>query len=120
MRQLWLVAVAAIVTACGGSSPTAATTPTTPTPPVTPTATTSVSLMNFAFAPASITVAGGAVVTFTNNDAVTHNVTFANSSIGGTGNFGSGVKSLTMPAAAGAYPYSCTIHAAMTGTVTVK
>ena len=122
MRQLWLVAVAAIVTACGGSSSTAITptTPTTPTTPATPTATTSVSLTNFAFAPASITVAGGAVVTFTNNDAVTHNVTFANSSIGGTGNFGSGVKSLTMPAAAGAYPYSCTIHAAMTGTVTVK
>jgi plastocyanin len=65
-------------------------------------------------------VSSGAVVTYTNNDAITHNVTFDNSSIGGSGNFSSGSKTLTMPAAAGTYTYKCTIHASMTGTVTVK
>lgn len=120
MRQLTLVLVAAVVTACGGSSATTATGPTTPTTPETPTVTTSVSIANFAFAPASIQVASGAVVTFTNNDNIAHNVTFANNTIGTTGNFTSGAKTLTMPADVGSYSYKCTIHASMTGTVTVK
>ncbi len=87
---------------------------------VTPTVTTSVALQNSAFSPSSIQVSAGAVVTFTNSDAIAHNVTFSNATIGGTGDFGTGAKTLTMPAAAGTYDYRCTIHAAMTGTVTVK
>jgi plastocyanin len=119
MRQIILLAVVAIATACGGS---ASTSPTVgpPSTPAVPTATTSVTIASLSFTPASIAVSSGAVVTFTNNDAITHNVTFDNSSIGGSGNFSSGAKTLTMPAAAGAYTYKCTIHASMTGTVTVK
>ena len=119
MRRLILVAIAANIAACGGSSTT---TPTTPTPPVTttPVSTASVSMLNVAFSPASIQVAAAAVVTFTNNDGFAHNVTFDNSAIGTTGNYNSGAKTLTMPAVAGTYPYKCTLHASMTGTVTVK
>ena len=118
MRRLILVAIAANIAACGGSS----TAPTTPTPPVTttPVSTASVSMLNVAFSPASIQVAAAAVVTFTNNDGFAHNVTFDNAAIGTTGNYNSGAKTLTMPAVAGTYAYKCTLHASMTGTVTVK
>lgn len=124
MRKALLIAIAALTTACGGSTSTGTSgttgiTPTTPNTP-TPVATTSVSIANTAFSPASIEVAPGAVVRFTNNDATTHNVTFNNSTIGTTGNYSAGEKTLTMPAVAGAYAFRCTIHASMTGTVTVK
>ena len=122
MRQIVLVGIAVLVTACGGSSSTGTTgtTGTTPTTPTTPTATTNVTIASFAFNPASMAVASGAVVTFTNNDAVNHNVTFDNTTIGGSGNFSSGAKTITMPTVAGSYTYKCTIHATMTGTVTVQ
>ncbi|CAN5873255.1 hypothetical protein BH11GEM2_BH11GEM2_39460 [soil metagenome] len=122
MRQIILFAAVAIVSACGGSTSTGPTigSPSTPGTPEVPTVTTNVTIVNTSFTPASIAVSSGAVVTFTNNDAITHNVTFANSSIGGSGNFSSGAKTLTMPVDVGAYTYKCTIHASMTGTVTVK
>jgi len=113
-----LLAFAALVVSCGGSSTTGTSNgnPTTTTPVVT----TSVALQNFAFSPANIQVASGAVVTFTNNDATAHNVTFSNATVGASGDFTSGAKTLAMPTAAGDYPFHCTIHAGMSGTVTVK
>ena len=122
MRQCILAVVVVIVTACGGSSSTATTgtTGTTGNTAGTPTVTTSVTIANTAFSPASIEVSSGAVVTFTNTDAIAHNVTFASAGIGGTGDFSSGAKTLAMPTAAGVYTYKCTIHASMAGSVTVK
>lgn len=117
-----LLVLAALVVSCGGSSSTGTTngTPTIPSTPATPVATTSVAMQNSAFSPANIQVGTGAVVTFTNNDATNHNVTFANATVGTTGNYASGSKTLTMPAAAGDYPFRCTLHGGMSGTVTVK
>ncbi|MEP6989527.1 MAG: plastocyanin/azurin family copper-binding protein [bacterium] len=87
---------------------------------VTPTVTTSVTLQNTAFNPSSIQVSAGAVVTYTNSDGIAHNVTFSSATIGGTGDFTTGAKTLTMPTAAGSYDYHCSIHPGMTGSVTVK
>ena len=77
-------------------------------------------MKNSTFSPATIQVSSGAVVTFTNSDGFSHNVTFANTAIASTANFSSGSQALTMPAAAGVYAFRCTIHGGMTGTVTVK
>ena len=117
-----VLAFAALVVSCGGSSSTGTSngTPVIPSTPTTPVVTTSVALQNIAFSPANIQVSSGAVVTFTNNDAIAHNVTFSNGTVGTTQDFTSGSKTLTMPVAAGDYPFHCTIHAGMTGTVTVK
>lgn len=122
MRRYLLLASVALFAACGGSTATGTTGTVTPATPesTTPVVTTSVSMANITFTPANIQVVPGAIVTFTNNDAITHNVTFANATVGTTGNYSTGTKTLTMPAAAGTYSYKCTIHGSMTGVVTVK
>ena len=125
MRPAFILALAVLVSSCGGSessvtTPTTPVTPTTPTTPTTPVATTSVDMKNTAFTPSAITVGSGAVVTFTNSDGFAHNVTFANTAVGTTGNYSTGAKTLTMPTAAGSYPYQCTLHGGMNGSVTVK
>ena len=122
--RLTLVPLAAAILACGGSSDS-----TGPGPGgggggggSTPVATTSVSMASSAFNPKAIRVSPGAVVTWTNTDVGTnHNVTFtaAASSIK-TSDFSSGTASLTMPTVAGTYPYSCTLHSGMTGSVQVQ
>lgn len=86
----------------------------------TPVATTSVSLKNLAFAPGAIQVVPGATIQFTNNDGITHNVTFSASSITGVTDFDSGTRSVVMPVAPGTYAFRCTIHSGMTGSVLVQ
>lgn len=85
-----------------------------------PVTTTSVTLLNTAFNPPDIRVSPSAVVTWTNQDNTIHNVTFSDASIGTTGNFSTGNKTLAMPATPGTYTYRCTIHAGMSGTVLVQ
>jgi plastocyanin len=81
-------------------------------------ATAEVRLSGFAFTPASLTIAVGDTVTWTNDDPVVHTVTST------TGAFDSGdldqgaTYSMTF-AAAGDYPYLCTPHPSMTGTIHV-
>jgi len=86
----------------------------------TPTVTTAVTMQGSAFAPRAIRVAPSATVTWTNSDNFNHNATFAGAAIGGTGNFATGSQSLTMPATAGTYNYSCSLHPGMTGSVQVQ
>jgi plastocyanin len=85
-------------------------------------ATTAVDMKNLAFAPGAIKVGSGATVTWTNQDGVTHNVTFDNAVVAPSGAVAAGTaKALTMPTAAGTYPYHCTLHGtAMSGSVQVQ
>jgi plastocyanin len=77
-------------------------------------------MVGSAFSPPDIQVSPSATVTFTNQDNITHNVTFTATNITSTGNYSSGAKTVVMPAAAGTYAYRCTIHAGMQGTVKVQ
>ena len=79
-----------------------------------------ITIKNFSFSPSSVTVSPGATVTVTNKDSVAHTVT---SSSGGfdTGDIpAGGSKTFTAPMKAGKYPYICSIHQYMTGTLTVS
>ncbi|MEV0405044.1 plastocyanin/azurin family copper-binding protein [Actinoallomurus sp. NPDC050550] len=84
-----------------------------------PVAANAVSIKSFAFGPASVSVKVGTTVTWTNQDEEPHTVTadggaFRSSTLasGKTFRF-----TFTKP---GSYPYSCTIHPFMRGTVVVR
>ncbi len=74
-------------------------------------------LQNFSFAPASVTIAAGGEVTWTNRDSVNHTVTgddWGSELFGKDQTF---TKKFETP---GVYPYYCMPHPNMTGRVVVK
>ncbi|HEX9084385.1 MAG TPA: plastocyanin/azurin family copper-binding protein [Gemmatimonadaceae bacterium] len=123
MRKTFTLAAVLALVGCSGSGYGGSTyggvtgPPQDPGPPVM---TTSVSLRNIAFNPGRIQVAPGATVEFTNNDGITHNITFSSNAITGATDFATGSRAVVMPTTPGTYAYHCTIHAGMAGTVTVQ
>jgi len=83
-----------------------------------------VTIVNFAFAPARFTVSPGERVTILNKDGVAHTFT-AMPGAGPSASFNSGpiepggTKSVLAPTTAGTYPFYCSIHPFMTGAMTV-
>jgi amicyanin len=120
------------LTACGGATTKAALPQDTTTMPPMPTtaatappasgpavATDSVSISNFAFGPAVVTVKAGTTVTWTNKDEEPHTVTFSQlgtKSPNLTGAANTYSRSFGTP---GSYDYHCSIHPFMHGTVVV-
>ncbi len=84
-----------------------------------------VAISNFAFQPGTITVAVNDIVRWTNNDTTTdHTVTSGSSGVF-DGKFDTGHIVPNTPMCVqflvgGLYPYFCTLHPFMTGTVTVQ
>lgn len=86
----------------------------------TPQAVDKVSIINFAFSPAAITVKKGTTVTWTNNDSANHTVTETDSLSGPkSSSLVTGQSYTFMFTTAGSYHYNCSIHPNMVGTVTV-
>jgi plastocyanin len=108
---------------CGNSSNQSyggggTTQPTTPQP-----AGNNVTLQNFAFNPQNITIAVGDSVTWINKDSTNHTVTGDKVGSGDdfdSGSFGNGAEFTHTFTQAGTYPYHCSIHTNMKGTVTVQ
>jgi plastocyanin len=70
------------------------------------------------FTPGSVTISAGASVTWTNNDTVAHTATSDSGAFNGS--IAPGAKySYTFPAK-GTFPYHCSVHPGMTGTVVVQ
>jgi amicyanin len=83
-------------------------------------ATTSVDIKGMAFSPANITVKVGDTVTWTNNDAVAHDVTETDGQNGPKSTLLQPGKSYVFTFdKAGTYNYNCSIHPGMTGSVIV-
>jgi plastocyanin len=78
-----------------------------------------VAVQNFAFSPASITVPVGGTVTWRFVDSTQHNVTADNQSFKSS-NLANGQNFTMTFDTAGTFPYTCTIHPFMKGTVTVR
>jgi len=81
-------------------------------------ATDTVSVKNFAFSPATVTVTAGSTVVWTNDDSIQHDITFDGGSIASSVLNHNDTFSHTFPTA-GTYHYICSIHPFMHGTVIV-
>ncbi|MFJ4923681.1 cupredoxin domain-containing protein [Streptomyces sp. NPDC088725] len=83
--------------------------------------TSRVTIKDFAFHPAALTVAPGAKITVVNSDTTAHTLTADDKKQFNTGTIAPG-KTVTFkaPSKKGTYPYACTIHAFMKGTLTVR
>lgn len=78
-----------------------------------------VSIANFAFSPATVTVKVGDTVTWTNNDSVPHTVT-ADDGTFASDTLAQGQTFSFKFAKAGSVSYHCSIHPQMTAQVTVQ
>jgi plastocyanin len=115
----FIAVVALTLGACSGSS----TTPPASAPPAAAsagaaTSAGAVAIQDFAFAPASITVAVGTTVTWTNHDTTAHTVTLDDGSAT-SDDIAAGSTYQHTFSAAGTFTYHCKIHPTMTGTITV-
>lgn len=82
--------------------------------------TNSVSINNFKFSPADITVKKGTTVTWTNNDSVGHTVTETDGKDGPkSSDLNQGQTYSFTYNTVGTFKYICSIHPNMTGSVTV-
>jgi plastocyanin len=82
---------------------------------------TGVTIQNFAFNPATVSVKFGTVVVWTNQDNTAHTATSdpgAPTSFD-TGNISQGNTAVFTFQTPGSYPYHCSIHTYMKGTITV-
>ena len=111
----FLMCVAVSATSCGGSDGYDDPTPNGPSGPST---STTINVRNNIFDPSATTVGIGATVTWTwAPGAVDHNVTFNDGPSSPTQSSGGYTRVF---GAAGTFPYRCTQHPSMTGTVTVQ
>ncbi len=110
-----LAALLVSVSACGGSS---GDTSSGGTETVPPGQNATVSAKNLKFSPSDLTVTKGTTVTWSNEDTVNHTVTskdkiFDSGTMTPGQNFGYTFNEV------GTFDYFCTIHASMTGKITV-
>jgi plastocyanin len=122
-----VLALALAVAACGSGAASPAPATAAPSAPAaeSPSAAPAggggdaVQIADFKFAPASITVAAGSTVTWTNGDSAGHTVTADDGSFGSETIANGDTFSQTFPTA-GTFAYHCAIHPAMTATVVVQ
>ncbi len=113
---LFVIAIGLFVIAgCGSSSKS-----TNPPPPPTHSAHFhDVSIANFAYSPATLTIAVGDTVLWTNNQNVQHTVT-SDTGTELSGDLAAGATYQHIFGTANVYPYHCAIHPTMHGSVTVQ
>jgi len=86
---------------------------------VSVTGTIEISIEDMAFKPATITVAAGTTIRWTNKDGVSHSVT-SDTGLFDSGLIGNGGTFTRQFNTTGTFPYHCTPHPAMTATVIVN
>lgn len=89
------------------------------TSPSAPPAPALVDIVNFSFVPTPITVTAGSTVTWTNKDAVQHNVV-SDANVFASDLLDTGVKFTQQLNTPGTYNYHCSVHPNMKATVIVK
>jgi plastocyanin len=85
----------------------------------TPAPANTINLYGMAFSPATLTVKAGTAITWNNNDNTVHTITADDNSFD-SGNLAVGKTFVRVFPTAGSYPYHCTFHSVMTGTIVVQ
>lgn len=113
--SLLLAVVVVGIAACSKSDSSS-----TPTKPTTPTTTpdATVSISNFAFVPATVTVKAGGTVQWTNADSAPHTATDLNNAFT-SGNLAQGEKYSFKFTTPGTYTYHCLVHSMMANATVV-
>jgi plastocyanin len=128
VRGIAVLATTIVLAACGGGG--TATAPGATTGPVGTTGVAAPCAESTAATVVAATVAGntwspvsaavGDVITWTNNDAVPHAVALDDGSCAMAGNIpGGGTRSLAFTVA-GSFPFHCSVHPSMKGTITIS
>lgn len=114
------------VAACsGGSNPTGTTSnppPPPPPPPAGGSTNANVSIVDFQFVPATLSVTVGTTVQWSNNGNTTHNVIADGGGFTSSGDLSGKTSYKFTFTTPGSYPYHCSYHAAtynMKGTISV-
>ena len=76
-------------------------------------------IQGMVFSPASITVAAGTTITWTNKDGVAHTVT-SDTGLFDSGSMSNGATFSPTFSTAGTFPYHCSVHPGMKATVAVN
>jgi plastocyanin len=79
-----------------------------------------ITIQNFSFKPASLTVKVGTKVTFTNEDSATHTATSQSDKTIDSGDLAKGQTYTVTFSKPGTYNFICTIHPYMKGTIIVQ
>lgn len=124
VRALTTATLIAGLAACSNGGPRAAVTPTASTAATsgsTAAASPKIVISNFHFQMAHMSVKPGQTITVVNSDSTPHTVTASSGHAFDTGTIAGGkTASFTAPTKPGEYPYICTIHQFMRGTLTVR
>jgi len=116
-------AAATLLAGCGGSYGANGSTPKTTSASATPESGaggSAVTINDFKFAPASVTVKSGAKVTITNDDSTAHTATADDGASFDTGTLDPGSSQAVSVSKPGNYAYHCNIHPFMKGTLVVQ
>ena len=108
-----------LLAGCGGDDTTSSAPAQSPQSASTSAANT-VRIDNFKFVPATTTVKAGARVGVTNDDSTAHTLTADDGKSFDTGSIDPGSSATVSVNKAARYPYHCTIHSFMHGTLVVK
>jgi plastocyanin len=122
MKKLVFLTVAVLVGAVVMIGGCASYSTPSPTPSSAQTSTASqntIAMKGLAFNPASLTIVKGAKVTWMNDDSTTHTVT-SDTGAFESGNLSPGNSFTHQFNDAGTFPYHCSIHTFMKGTITVQ
>ena len=119
-RRIALALITALaVAACGGTGASSSA-PAAATPASAPgNGAPAVTIANFAFAPADLTVAAGSTVTWKNSDGAGHTVKSVDGGFASSGTLKTGDAYSVTFSKAGTFAYVCAIHSSMHGTITV-
>ena len=105
---------------CGGSDSSSPKSASASDKPASAASETAVTISDFKFAPASLTVKSGAKVAVTNDDSAAHTATADDGHSFDTGNLDQGSSQTISVTKPGSYAYHCTIHPFMKGTIVVR